>query len=148
MTALAAPIVEHNLVVITILRAGLAMTSSAISLFPEASVGFAGLRRDEKTAIAEEYYWQIPKISASDIVLLLDPMLATGGSLLHVLRKLETTKNVRLITIISAPEGVAAIHNEFPNLPIYTAAVDEKLNDKKYIVPGLGDFGDRYFGTE
>lgn len=140
---------NEKLVLVTIFRAGLSMLPTALKLFPDSPVGFAGLRRDEKTAIAQEYYWNMPKMTQETSVLLLDPMLATAGSALHVLRKLQQgeSKQIRLVCIIAAPEGIQAIEQEFPNVQIYTAAVDEKLNAQKFIVPGLGDFGDRYFGT-
>ncbi len=139
---------KEDIVIATIFRAGLTMLPASLQIFPNTPVGFVGLERDEKTAKAIEYYWKMPKISKETTIFLLDPMLATGGSLLHVLRKLPAAKQIRLVTIISAPEGIAAIHKEFPAVKIYTGAIDEKLNSKKFIVPGLGDFGDRYFGTE
>jgi len=139
---------EENIVIVTILRAGLAMLGPALKIFPYAPVGLVGLARDEKTALAAEYYIKLPNINDKSIIFLLDPMLATGGSLLHVLEKIIGAKEIRLVTIISAPEGIEAINKSFPIVKIFTAAVDEKLNDKKFIVPGLGDFGDRYFGTE
>lgn len=149
LTRMSAPVLAENIVLFTILRAGLAMLYPAMRMFPDASVGFAGLARDETTAIAKEYYWKMPEITKGSFVFLLDPMLATGGSLLYVLRKIaKIPKQIILVTVITAPEGIAAIHNEFPDVMIYTGVVDEKLNDKKFIVPGLGDFGDRYFGTE
>ncbi len=141
-------LLKEEIVLMTILRAGLAMLTPAMQLFPSAAVGFAGLARDEQTALAREYYWKLPRITKQDTVLLLDPMLATGGSLLHVLKKIHDAKQIILITIISAPEGITTLTTAFPNIRIVTAAVDEKLNDKKFLIPGLGDFGDRYFGTE
>lgn len=140
--------IHANIILVTILRAGLAMLGPALRLFPDATIGLAGLRRDEKTAVAKEYYWQMPEITKDSIVFLFDPMLATGGSIMHVLKKLKGTKEIRVVTIISAPEGIAAVNKAFSNVRIVTGAIDEKLNDKKFIVPGLGDFGDRYFGTE
>lgn len=141
-------IIAAQVVIATIFRAGLAMLGPAVTLFPSAPVGFIGLARDEKTAVAKEYYWKMPEITNDSIVLLLDPMLATGGSLMHVLEKIKEAKEIRIVAIISAPEGIRAVNNAFPNVRIVTGAIDEKLNDKKFIVPGLGDFGDRYFGTE
>lgn len=142
--------IQEDIVVVPILRAGIAMLQSALQLLPHARVGFVGLQRDEKTAIAKEYYWKLPEISKNTIVLITDPMLATGGSILHVLKRLQAfqPKEIRIVSVIAAPEGIAAVHSEFPNVKIFTAAVDEKLNDQKFIVPGLGDYGDRYFGTE
>ena len=138
-----------DFVFVTIFRAGLSMLPAMLQLVPSISVGFVGLKRDESTAIAQEYYEHLPKITKSSTVLVADPMLATGGSMLAALRKVQQylPKGIRVISVISAPEGIAAVHKEFPEVQIITAAVDEKLNDKKYIVPGLGDYGDRYFGT-
>lgn len=141
-------IVGDHITIVTIFRAGLSMLPAALALFPNSPVGFAGLARDEKTAAASEYYWKMPTISSMTTVLLLDPMLATGGSLLHVLRKIEKPKQIKIISVLSAPEGIAAIHKEFPDVLIFTAAIDKRLNNQKFIVPGLGDFGDRYFGTD
>lgn len=141
-------VIAAQVVIATIFRAGLAMLGPAVTLFPSTPVGFIGLERDEKTAVAKEYYWKMPEITNDSIVLLLDPMLATGGSLIHVLEKIKEAKEIRIVTIISAPEGIRAVNNAFPNVRIVTGAIDKKLNDKKFIVPGLGDFGDRYFGTE
>jgi uracil phosphoribosyltransferase len=135
---------------ITILRAGLSMMPAMLSLVPGISVGFIGVKRDETTAIANEYYVHFPKITPSSTILLADPMLATGGSMLAALEKVQSLhpKEVRIISVICAPEGIEAVHKEFPNVHIITATVDDYLNDKKYIVPGLGDYGDRYFGTK
>jgi uracil phosphoribosyltransferase len=108
-----------------------------------------GLQRDEKTAVASEYYWKFPQLTKRSVVIVTDPMLATGGSILHLLRRVvkEPHKTIRIVCVIAAPEGIKAIHQEFPNVEIFTAAVDDHLNEQKYIVPGLGDYGDRYFGT-
>jgi uracil phosphoribosyltransferase len=139
-----------NFAVICVLRAGIAMLDPALRLLPSASIGFAGLKRDEETAIASEYYWNIPFISKNDIILIVDPMLGTGGSLLHVLRKLrENYQNeIRVVSALAAPEGIKTVHLQFPEVIIITGSIDERLNSKHYIVPGLGDYGDRYFGTE
>lgn len=140
---------SKNFVVIAILRSALALLPASLKYLPSAKVGFAGLARDEKTAIAKEYYWKAPDLKGKSI-LIPDPMLATGGSILHVLRKIkgEEPKEIRIASIVSAPEGVKAIQKEFPDVKIFTMALDEGLDSKKFIVPGLGDFGDRYFGTE
>lgn len=141
--------ITSGVVLLPIFRAGLSMMPQALKLLPTAKVGFAGLARDEETAIAREYYWKMPELNSDDSLFILDPMLATGGSILHVLKKLAE-KNINTITVVSvvaAPEGVEVIHKDFPNVKIFAAALDEKLNDIKYIVPGLGDYGDRYFGT-
>ncbi len=138
-----------EIVVIPVLRSGIAMLFGAMDLLPKSKIGFVGLARDEKTAVASEYYWKLPKLASHSVVIVTDPMLATGGSLLHLLRRVskEKLKEMRVVCVIAAPEGINAIHEEFPQVAIFTAAVDSHLNAKKYIVPGLGDYGDRYFGT-
>lgn len=139
-----------EIVVVPVLRAGVAMLDGAMWLLPKVKVGFVGMERDEETALAREYYWKLPKIGSDSVVMVTDPMLATGGSLLHLLRQVskQKPKMIKAVCVVAAPEGVEAIHNEFPEVEIVTAAVDEKLNEQKYIVPGIGDYGDRYFGTE
>lgn len=138
-----------EIIVVPILRAGLAMYYSAMALLPKSKFGFVGLERDEKTAIAHEYYWKLPAVSRNSVVIVTDPMLATGGSALHVLQRVAKLrpKALRLVSVLAAPEGVAAVAENLPEVEIFTAAIDNHLNDKKYIVPGLGDYGDRYFGT-
>ena len=138
-----------EIIVVPVLRSGIAMLFGAMQLLPKSKIGFVGLQRDEKTAIASEYYWKLPPINYNSVVIVTDPMLATGGSLLHLLRRVqkEKPKEMRVVCVIAAPEGISAINQEFPKVKIYTASIDKKLNDKKYIVPGLGDYGDRYFGT-
>lgn len=138
-----------EIIVVPVLRSGIAMLFGAMRLLPKSKIGFVGLQRDEKTAIASEYYWKLPPIDHNSVVIVTDPMLATGGSLLHLLRRVqkEKPKEMRVVCVIAAPEGISAINREFPKVKIYTASVDKKLNDIKYIVPGLGDYGDRYFGT-
>lgn len=140
-----------DVVVVPVFRAGLAMLFGAIHLLPKSKVGFVGYARDEKTAEAHEYYWKLPEITKHSVVIVTDPMLATGGTILHMLRRLAeqgiNPKEMRVVCVVAAPEGIEAIQTEFPGVKIFCAAVDEGLNDKKYIVPGLGDYGDRYFGT-
>ena len=140
---------SEEIILVPVLRAGLALLIEAVRFLPKSKVGFVGLERDEQTAIAREYYWKLPKISPNSLVIVADPMLATGGSILHTLRRIakENPKKIRIACVIAAPEGIEAVNKEFPDVEIFTAAVDDHLNDKKYIVPGLGDFGDRYFGT-
>jgi len=140
---------QDEVIVVPVLRAGLAMLFSLQEMLPKASVGFIGLERDEKTAIAREYYKKIPVILSTNIVFVVDPMLATGGSMDDTIRAVKDKGARRIIgvSIVSAPEGVRRLSEHHPDVPIITAAIDEKLNDKAYIVPGLGDFGDRYFGT-
>ena len=116
---------------------------------PAVSVGFVGLERDEQTAQAREYYRKLPKLLASHQVLVIDPMLATGGSFddTVALLKEKGAKRITIVSIVSAPEGIKRVQRNHPEVKIFTAAIDDHLNDRKFIVPGLGDFGDRYFGT-
>ena len=140
---------KDEVIVVPVLRAGLAMLFGALHLLPKSKVGFVGLQRDEDTAIASEYYWKLPQIRKNSVVIITDPMLATGGSLLHLLRRISplNPKEIRIVCVIAAPEGLVLIRKEFPTTRIFTAAVDECLNESKFIVPGIGDYGDRYFGT-
>ena len=144
------PKLIDEVIIVPVLRSGIAMLFGALHLLPKSKVGFVGLVRDEKTAVASEYYWKLPPITKNSIVIVTDPMLATGGSLLHLLRQVvpKHPRRIRIVCVVAAPEGVKAIQKEFPDVKIYAAAIDKRLNDKKYIVPGLGDYGDRYFGTE
>ena len=125
------------------------MLFPARDFLPWASVGFIGLERDENTAIAREYYQKLPQNINNKYVLILDPMLATGGSLIDTIAavKLKKPKNISAVCIVSAPEGVERLKNEHPDVDLYIAAIDSHLDDNKFIYPGLGDFGDRYFGT-
>lgn len=140
---------KDDVIVVPVLRAGLAMLIALRDFLPAVSVGFIGLERDEKTAIARAYYEKIPKIFSTHIVLVIDPMLATGGSMDDTLVavKQKGAKRIVAVSIVSAPEGIKRVTKNHPDVPIITAAVDSRLNDRAYIVPGLGDFGDRYFGT-
>ena len=142
------PVLDEELVVVPILRAGLGMVDAIVDLFPEVSVGYIGLERDENTAIASSYYFKLPDVTGKS-VLLVDPMLATGGSAQRALRDIYARQPSRviLICVVAAPEGVKLLEGEFEELSIYSAALDRMLNDKKYILPGLGDFGDRLYGT-
>jgi len=143
--------INHRIVLTTILRAGLAMLPAFQELFPAAPIGFFGIRRDEKTALPHMYYQNLPEISRHDWILLIDPMLATGGSAITALNKLEewgaNLSRTLVVSIISAQPGVDALRKRFPEVGLITAATDPGLNDRKFIVPGLGDFGDRFFGT-
>ena len=140
---------KDEVVVVPVLRAGLAMLFAIQDFLPAVSVGFVGLERDEQTAQAREYYRKLPKLLASHRVLVIDPMLATGGSFddTVTLLKEKGAKRITIVSIVSAPEGINRIQKNHPDVKIFTAAIDDHLNDKKFIVPGLGDFGDRYFGT-
>lgn len=140
---------KDEVVVVPVLRAGLAMLFALQDFLPAVSVGFIGLERDEKTAVAREYYQKLPKIFATHKVIILDPMLATGGSFDDTVTALKSKggKRITLVCVVAAPEGIERIEKNHPDVNIITAAIDKKLNTVKYIVPGLGDFGDRYFGT-
>ncbi len=134
---------------VPILRAGLGMVDPILDLLPSAEVWHLGLYRDEKTAQPVRYYDKLPPASPVDVALVVDPMLATGGS---ATAALETLKNwgvtkLKLLSIIAAPEGIATIEDAFPEVQVYVCKIDEKLNDQKFIVPGLGDAGDRSFNT-
>ncbi len=135
--------------VVPVLRAGLGMLDAVLDLATTARVGHIGLQRDEATAVAAQYYCRLPPgISESD-VLLLDPMLATGGSAASGLDLIKAAgaRRIRMICIVAAPEGVALLETRHPDVTIFTPAVDRALNAHKFIVPGLGDFGDRLYGT-
>lgn len=136
------------LAVVPILRAGLGMLDAVIELFPEVRVGYIGLERDEATFQPSEYYAKMPQLSDA-VTYVLDPMLATGGSASAALGSVKASgaTDVRMVSIVSAPEGVKTLEAEHPDVTIHTASVDRELNSNAYIVPGLGDFGDRLFGT-
>src|SRR4029453_1791012 len=136
------------LVAVPILRAGLGMLGAVAGLFPEVAVGYLGLERDHATFQPSAYYSKLPPIQDA-YVLLLDPMLATGGSAAAACAQLQTEQPARvtLLSVVAAPEGVRRLEAEHPAVDVVTAAVDERLNEQAYIVPGLGDFGDRLFGT-
>jgi len=140
--------IEHEVVAIPVLRAGLGLLAPVLELLPRVSVGYIGLERDEETAIARIYYKKLPHL-VGKVPLLLDPMLATGGSAAQALDLIKEAggRNPRMICVVAAPEGVKVLEDRHPEVDVYTAALDERLNDKAYIVPGLGDFGDRLFGT-
>ncbi len=139
-----------KLAIIPILRAGLGMVEGMLSLVPSARVGHIGLYRDPVTAEPREYYCKIPADCDKRDVFVVDPMLATGGSAVAAIQMLKDkgVKKIIMMCIIAAPEGVKAITDAHPDVDIYIGALDEKLNEKKYIVPGLGDAGDRIFGTK
>ncbi len=141
--------VASDIVVVPVLRAGLGMLDAVLELVPSARVGYIGLQRDEQTAVASQYYSKIPHGLKDSYVLMIDPMLATGGSAsaaLDLLRKAGASR-VRIVCIVAAPEGVKVIERDHPDVSIFTPVVDSHLNAQKYIVPGLGDFGDRLYGT-
>jgi uracil phosphoribosyltransferase len=141
--------ISPDLVAVPILRAGLGMIEAVTDLFPEVSVGYIGLERDEETLLPKSYYAKLPPVEGRH-VLLLDPMLATGGSAARACRSIVEAgaSEIRFVCVVAAPEGVEKMAREHPGVPIFTAALDRQLNDHGYILPGLGDFGDRLFGTE
>jgi uracil phosphoribosyltransferase len=141
--------VQEGVVVVPVLRAGLGMLDAVLQLIPSARVGHIGLQRDEITAVASQYYSKLPANLKGSFVLMIDPMLATGGSAVAALDLLRHAgaRDVRVICIVSAPEGIALVERHHPDARIYTPAVDQGLNAHKFIVPGLGDFGDRLYGT-
>ena len=135
--------------VVPILRAGLGMLNGVVNMIPAARVGHVGMYRDPKTLKPVEYYCKLPGDVAERTLIVVDPMLATGGSSSAALSLLKEkgAKHIILMCLVAAPEGVRVINHDHPDVPLYVAAIDEKLNDKGYIVPGLGDAGDRIFGT-
>lgn len=137
------------MVFVPILRAGLGLLDGILPLVPDACVAHVGIKRDEETALPHAYYANLPANLADADVFLLDPMLATGGSACEGLRQLKEAGALRItmICVVSCPEGLAALEQAHPDVPVFAAAIDDGLNEKCYIVPGLGDAGDRYFGT-
>lgn len=144
-----ATIAGKKVVVVPILRAGLGMVDGLLKLIPSARVGHIGLYRDEETCKPVFYYYKMPD-HKERLVILTDPMLATGGSACDAITRLKKDgfSNIRLMCLVASPEGVKAIRDNHPDVDIYTAALDQGLNDKNYILPGLGDAGDRIFGTK
>ncbi|NOX69450.1 MAG: uracil phosphoribosyltransferase [Gammaproteobacteria bacterium] len=141
--------IDEDIVVIPILRAGVGMLEGILDLVPTARVGFLGMYRDETTAQPVAYYQKLPHQTATALNIIIDPMLATGGSTaaaIDVLKEAGATKIV-VVCIVTCPEGLQAVESAHPDVKIYTASIDDCLNEKKYIVPGLGDAGDRLFGT-
>ena len=141
---------EHFFTIVPILRAGIGMVDGLLELMPYAHVGHIGLFRDEKTKKPVEYYFKMPKGVENSIIIVVDPMLATGGSAADAIDSLKKRgcTNIRLMNLVAAPEGIALMQERHPDVDIYVAAVDEKLNKDAYIVPGLGDAGDRIFRTK
>ena len=138
-----------DMVVVPVLRAGLGMLDAVLELVPAARVGHIGLQRDEITAIASKYYSKLPRDLSKSFVIMIDPMLATGGSAVSGLDLLTVAgaSNIRIVCIVAAPEGVAMVEAHHPQVEIFTPIIDSHLDAQKYIVPGLGDFGDRLYGT-
>ncbi|MGA2854338.1 MAG: uracil phosphoribosyltransferase [Verrucomicrobiota bacterium] len=140
---------EREIVLVPVLRAGLGMLDSILQLIPHARVGFIGLKREETTLRALFYHKSFPKHLSRFEVILIDPMLATGGSAVAALDLLveQGAKHIRLVNLVAAPEGIRRVQQSYPRVPVFTAAVDRRLNERGYILPGLGDAGDRLFGT-
>ncbi len=141
--------IDTDLVVVPILRAGVGMLEGILELVPTARVGFVGLYRDEETKLPVTYYERFPKQIKGGTCIIIDPMLATGGSTVAAIDKLKENgaQSIVVVCIVTCPEGIALVEAEHPDVMVYAAAIDEKLDEKKYIVPGLGDAGDRLFGT-
>ena len=142
-------VLAQPLVAIPILRAGLGMLDAVVELFPEVRVGYLGLERDEATFQPSEYYAKLPRLDDASTYVL-DPMLATGGSAGAALSSVKEAggRPVTMVSVVSAPEGIEVLQDEHPDVDIFTAAIDRELNEQAYIMPGLGDFGDRLFGTQ
>ncbi len=142
---------NREVLLVPILRTGLVLLSPFLKVFPKAKVGMVGVRRNEETATPEYYYHNIPEVSSNAEVIVLDPMLATGGSVSYavdlLMKQGVKEEQITAVFVISAPEGIEAFTKRFPNIRILIAEEDEKLTPNKFIFPGLGDFGDRYYGT-
>lgn len=143
-------VADNAITIVPILRAGLGMVNGVHTLFPTARVGHIGLYRDEETLEPHEYYCKLPQGIENSVVLVLDPMLATGGSSIDAVTMLKRRgcKDIRIMNIIGAPEGINALHAAHPDVKVYVSTVDRQLNENGYILPGLGDAGDRLFGTK
>lgn len=143
-----ATVLGQELAAVPILRAGLGMLQPVTDLFPDVAVGYIGLERNEATAVASSYYCKLPSLEGK-FTILLDPMLATGGSASQAIDLLKSRggKKIVMVCIVASPDGIALLSGNHPDVEIYTSAVDRELNHKKYILPGLGDFGDRLYGT-
>lgn len=139
---------EYNLIVVPILRAGIGMSNGVINMLPTAKIGHIGLYRDEKTLKPIEYFCKLPKVD-NPLVLVCDPMVATGGSAIDAITMIKKRgyKNIRMLALVGAPEGVETLLKAHPDVDLYLCALDERLNESGYILPGLGDAGDRIFGT-
>lgn len=146
-----APVLDgKKIVLVSILRAGTGILDGMLDILPSARVGHIGLYRDPKTMGAVEYYFKVPDNMGDRDTIVVDPMLATGNSAVAAVDRLKATgpRSIKFVCLLTCPEGLATFHARHPDVPVFTAAVDERLNDKSYIVPGLGDAGDRLFGTK
>ena len=141
---------ENSIAIVPILRAGLGMVDGVLTLFPAAKVGHIGMYRNEETLEPQEYYCKLPQGIEEKVVMLVDPMLATGGSACDAIALLKKRgcKQIKFLAIIGAPEGVEKVHSEHPDVEVYVSTLDRQLNENGYILPGLGDAGDRIFGTK
>ena len=141
---------DRSMCFVSILRAGNGIVDGMLEVLPNARVGHIGMYRDPETLVAVEYYFKLPEDAHQRHMVVADPMLATANSAVAAIRRLKEIgpRSLKLVCLVAAPEGIAAFHQEHPDVPIYTAAVDERLNDHGYIVPGLGDAGDRIYGTK
>ena len=151
LTRTTAPVLDgKKIVLIPILRAGAGILDGMLRILPSARVGHIGLYRDPKTLAAVEYYFKIPKVMRDRDAIVVDPMLATGNSAVAAVERLKAAapRSIKFVCLLTCPEGIRTFHAHHPDVPIYTAAIDDHLNDKSYIVPGLGDAGDRLFGTK
>ncbi len=146
-----APVLEgKKLCLVSILRAGNGLLEGMLDLVPSARVGHVGLYRDPETLVAIEYYYKVPEQLEDRRVIIVDPMLATGNSAIAAVQRVKESspQSIKFVCLLAAPEGIEAFHDEHPDVPIFTAAVDERLDEHGYIVPGLGDAGDRVYGTK
>ncbi len=151
LTTMEAPVLDgRKLALVSILRAGNGLLDGMLDLIPSARVGFVGLYRDEETLQPVQYYCKLPGDMDSRLVIAVDPMLATGNSAAAALSRIKDAgaTNIKYVCLLAAPEGIAALAAEHPEIPIFTGSIDERLNDHGYIVPGLGDAGDRLYGTK
>lgn len=151
LTRTTVPVLDgKKIVVISIMRAGAGILDGMLRLLPSARVGHVGLYRDPKTLVAVEYYFKVPKVMTDRDAIVVDPMLATGNSAVAAVGRLKEThpRSIKFVCLLTCPEGLETFHAHHPDVPVYTAAIDSHLNDHGYIVPGLGDAGDRLFGTK
>lgn len=140
---------ENKYAFVPILRAGMGMIDGVLNVIPNAKIGHIGLYRDEETLEPHKYYYKVPRDIENREVIIVDPMLATGGSAVDAIKmiKADRVKKIKFLCMIAAPEGIERVQKEYPDVQIFAAALDERLNEKGYILPGLGDAGDRIFGT-